>query len=65
MGRFVEVFVNTSPAISAERKPDADASGFEPPSAAELTISMDDSRVEKAVDKVIELLAKRGQVDLG
>jgi bifunctional enzyme CysN/CysC len=63
-GRFVEVFVNTSPAIAAERKPDADAEGFEPPLAPELTISMDESLVEKAVDKVIELLAKRGRVDV-
>ena len=63
--RFVEVFVNTDPAVSAERKPDADRDGFEEPLAADLTISQDDSHVEKAVDKIIELLAKRGQVDLG
>jgi adenylylsulfate kinase-like enzyme len=63
--RFVEVFVNTNPALSAERKPDADLEGFEEPERPDVTVSMDDSRVEKAVDKIIDLLAKRGQVDLG
>jgi bifunctional enzyme CysN/CysC len=63
--RFVEVFVNTDPTLSAERNPDADREGFEAPLAADLTISQDDSRVERAVDKIIELLAKRGQVDVG
>jgi bifunctional enzyme CysN/CysC len=64
-GHFVEVFVDTDPALCRERKPDADFEGFEVPAAPDLTISMNDSRVERAVDKIIELLAKRGQVDLG
>ena len=63
--RFVEVFVNTNPALSAERKPDADLEGFEEPAQPDVTVSMDESKVEKAVDKIIELLAKRHQVDLG
>jgi bifunctional enzyme CysN/CysC len=63
--RFVEVFVNTDPALCRERKPDADASGFEAPTAPELSVSMDDLRVERAVDAILELLAKRGQVDVG
>jgi adenylylsulfate kinase len=62
--RFVEVFVNTDPALCRERKPEADPSGFEPPKAPELAVSMDESQVEKAVDRIIELLAKRSQVDL-
>ncbi len=62
--RFLEVFVNTDPAISAERKPEADREGFEAPEQADLALSQDDSMVEHAVDKIIELLAKRGQVDV-
>ena len=63
--RFVEVFVNTDPALCRERRPDADFTGFEAPDAADLTVPLDQSRVERAVDKIIELLAQRGQVDLG
>jgi bifunctional enzyme CysN/CysC len=63
--RFAEVFVNTDPALCRERKPQADFEGFEAPDAADLTLSMDDARVERAVDQIIDLLAKRGQVDLG
>jgi bifunctional enzyme CysN/CysC len=63
--RFAEVFVNTDPALCRERRPDADFSGFEAPDAPDLTVSLDQSRVERAVDKIIDLLAKRGQVDLG
>jgi len=63
--RFVEIFVNTDPAISAERKPEADRAGFEAPAQPDLILSQDDSRVERAVDRIIELLAKRGQVDVG
>ncbi|MDB4977404.1 MAG: adenylyl-sulfate kinase [Myxococcaceae bacterium] len=63
--RFAEIFVNTDPALCRERRPDADFEGFEAPDAADLTVSLDQSRVERAVDKIIELLAQRGQVDLG
>ena len=63
--RFAEVFVDTDPALCRERRPDADFAGFEAPDAADLTVSLDQSRVERAVDKIIELLAQRGQVDLG
>jgi len=63
--RFAEVFVNTDPALCRERRPDADFAGFEAPDSPDLVVSMDQSRVERAVDKIIELLAARGQVDLG
>ncbi|HTU61105.1 MAG TPA: adenylyl-sulfate kinase, partial [Polyangiales bacterium] len=63
--RFAEVYVNTDLALCKERKPQADFSGFEVPDAPALEVSMDQSRVERAVDQIIELLAKRGQVDLG
>jgi bifunctional enzyme CysN/CysC len=63
--RFVEVFVDTDAELCRVRKPDADLSGFEPPKAAELSVAMNDSHVEEAVDKNIDLLAQRKQVDLG
>jgi sulfate adenylyltransferase large subunit len=63
--RFVEVFVDTDLALCRERKPQADFSGFEPPDAAALTVSMNESRVERAVDQVIALLAQRKLVDVG
>jgi bifunctional enzyme CysN/CysC len=63
--RFAEVFVNTDPALCRERKPQADFEGFEAPDAADLTIVVDDEGIERAVDEIIGLLAKRGQVDLG
>ena len=63
--RFAEVFVNTDLELCRERKPQADFVGFEAPDAADLTVAMNDSRVERAVDEIIQLLAKRGQVDLG
>jgi bifunctional enzyme CysN/CysC len=63
--RFVEVFVDTDVALCRERKPGADLSGFEVPDAAALTVSMNESRVERAVDQIIQLLAQRKLVDVG
>jgi bifunctional enzyme CysN/CysC len=63
--RFIEVFVDTAPALCQERKPDADLSAFEAPEAPDVTVSMDASRVEQAVDAIINLMSARGQVDLG
>jgi bifunctional enzyme CysN/CysC len=62
--RFVEVFVDTDPAISQERRPDADLTGFEKPDAADVTVTMDQLRVERAVNTIIDHLAQRGWVDL-
>jgi bifunctional enzyme CysN/CysC len=61
--RFVEVFVDTSLALCKERKPDADFSGFEPPTAADVTVSMEASRVEAAVDAIIATLRVKKLVD--
>jgi bifunctional enzyme CysN/CysC len=63
--RFIEVFVDTDPALCRERKPQADFSGFEQPDAPALTVSMNESRVERAVDQIIALLAQRKLVDVG
>jgi bifunctional enzyme CysN/CysC len=62
---FVEVFVDTSLALCKERKPDADFSGFEAPEQPDVTVSMEESRVEAAVDAILGALRKRGLVDLG
>ncbi|HEY6877139.1 MAG TPA: sulfate adenylyltransferase subunit CysN [Polyangiales bacterium] len=62
--RFVEVFVDTDPSISQERRPEADFSGFEKPDAADVTVNMDQLRVERAVSAIIDHLAQRGWVDL-
>jgi bifunctional enzyme CysN/CysC len=62
---FVEVFVEASPALCLERKPGADLSGFESPLAPDVVVSMEESRVELAVDAIIATLKKRGLVDLG
>jgi bifunctional enzyme CysN/CysC len=61
--RFVEVFVDTSLALCKERKPDADFSGFESPTAADVTVSMEESRVEAAVDAIIAALRNKKLVD--
>jgi bifunctional enzyme CysN/CysC len=63
--RFVEVFVDTDAGLCRERKPQADFNGFEAPDAPALTVSMDESRVERAVDQIIALLAQRKLVDVG
>ena len=63
--KFPELWPHSDMRSVYAGKPDADRDGFEEPLAAELTVSQDDSRVERAVDKIIELLGKRGQVDLG
>jgi adenylylsulfate kinase-like enzyme len=60
---FVEVFVDTSLALCKERKPDADFSGFEPPTAPDVTVSMEESRVEAAVDAIIAALRAKKLVD--
>ncbi|HEX6245115.1 MAG TPA: adenylyl-sulfate kinase, partial [Polyangiales bacterium] len=62
--RFVEVFVDTDPALCRERKPQADLAGFEVPDAPALTVSMNESLVERAVDQIIALLAQRKLVDV-
>ncbi len=63
--RFFEVFVDTAPALCRERTPQASFDDFEAPDAPDLTVSMNDSHGERAVDSIIALLAKRGLFDPG
>jgi bifunctional enzyme CysN/CysC len=62
---FVEIFVDTDEALCRERRPDGDFVGFERPDAPDLIVSFDESKLERAVDAVLGLLAQRQQVDLG
>ncbi|MDG1478645.1 MAG: sulfate adenylyltransferase subunit CysN [Myxococcota bacterium] len=58
--RTLQVFVNTDPALCRERRPDANPD-FEPPQNADIEVALDKMRLDKAVDVVIEALAKLGQ----
>jgi bifunctional enzyme CysN/CysC len=61
--RFIEVFVDTDPALCRERRPDASFAGFEPPTNAELTLKLDQLRVHQAIDAIVEVLEKQGQFE--
>jgi bifunctional enzyme CysN/CysC len=61
--RLVVVYVNTSPALCRERRPDASFEGFEPPHAPHITLALDRMRTEAAVAAILEELDKRGQFD--
>jgi len=55
--------VNTDEALCRERRPDADFSGFEPPDDPDITIALDQVRIDKAVEIIIEALKERGQFE--
>jgi bifunctional enzyme CysN/CysC len=61
--RFLEVFVNTDPALCKQRRPDADFEGFEAPDAPTLTLALDDSRQHVAIEQILAALDKAGQFD--
>ena len=61
--RVVQVYVNTDPALCKERRPDADFSSFEPPEDPDITVALDQVRIDKAVEIIIEALKQRGQFE--
>ncbi|HET8934363.1 MAG TPA: sulfate adenylyltransferase subunit CysN [Polyangiales bacterium] len=61
--RFVEVFVDTPLALCKERRPDAVFEGFEPPTAADLVVKLEEQRVHVAIEAIVELLGRHGQFD--
>jgi bifunctional enzyme CysN/CysC len=61
--RVIQVYVNTDVALCRERRPDADFSGFEPPDDPDITIALDQVRIDKAVEIIIEALKERGQFE--
>jgi bifunctional enzyme CysN/CysC len=60
--RVLMVYVNTSKELCRERRPDADFEGFEPPLHPDLTVALDTTTIEDAVETVIGLLEKRGEL---
>jgi len=58
-GRVLLVYVNTDENLCRERRPDARFDGFEAPAHADLTIALDQVRMDDAVDMLLELLEKR------
>jgi bifunctional enzyme CysN/CysC len=61
--RVIQVYVNTDETLCRERRPDADFSGFEPPNNPDLTVALDQIRIDKAVQIILEALEKRGQFE--
>ncbi len=59
--RVIEVYVNTDEQLCRERRPDADFSGFEPPRHPELTLTLENTPLDEAVEWILEDLEKRGQ----
>ncbi|QQR89629.1 MAG: sulfate adenylyltransferase subunit CysN [Myxococcales bacterium] len=62
--RFVQVYVNTSLELCKERRPGADFSGFEEPANPEVTVALDHTRIEQAVDFIISALKKQGRITI-
>ena len=61
--RVVQVYVNTDLELCRERRPDADFSSFEPPEDPDITIALDQVRIDKAVEIIIRALKERGQFE--
>ncbi len=61
--RVIQVYVNTDEALCRERRPDADFSGFEPPENPDVTVSLDDMRIDRAVEVILEALEARSQFE--
>jgi bifunctional enzyme CysN/CysC len=61
--KFIEVFVDTDPALCRERRPDASFDGFEPPEQAELSVKLDRLRIHQAIEAIVDVLEKHGQFD--
>ena len=61
--RVVQVYVNTDEALCRERRPDADFIGFEPPDDPDITVALDEIRIDKAVEIILEALEKRAQFE--
>ncbi|MEM1418172.1 MAG: sulfate adenylyltransferase subunit CysN [Myxococcota bacterium] len=61
--RVIQVYVNTDPALCAERRPDAQVEDFDPPRHPDLTMALDSLRIEEAVKTIVDDLEKRGQLE--
>ena len=61
--RVVQVYVNTDEALCRERRPTADFGNFEAPEDPDVTVALDQLRIDEAVDTLLDALEKRGQFD--
>ncbi|MDH5672008.1 MAG: sulfate adenylyltransferase subunit CysN [Myxococcales bacterium] len=61
--RFIEVFVDTDLELCRERRPDSDFEGFEAPEEPAVRVDLNQMRLERAVDQVLQALAAAGQFD--
>jgi len=61
--RVIQVYVNTDEALCRERRPDADFSSFEPPEKPDITVALDQMRIDTAVQLILDALEKRGQFE--
>ncbi|MDH3654306.1 MAG: sulfate adenylyltransferase subunit CysN [Myxococcales bacterium] len=62
-GRVIQVYVNTDEALCRERRPDADFSQFEAPEDPDITVALNEMRIDKAVEIIMEALRERGQFE--
>ncbi|NNE18119.1 MAG: sulfate adenylyltransferase subunit CysN [Myxococcales bacterium] len=62
-GRVIQVYVNTDEALCRERRPDADFSQFEAPDDPDITVALNEMRIDKAVEIIMEALKERGQFE--
>jgi bifunctional enzyme CysN/CysC len=61
--RVIQVYVNTDEALCRERRPDADFSDFERPENPDITVALDQMRIDKAVEIIMAALKERGQFE--
>ncbi len=61
--KFIEVFVNTDPALCRERRPDASFEGFEAPENPALVVAFEQLKMHHAIDAIVEALGSHGQFD--
>ena len=61
--RVIQVYVNTDEALCRERRPDADFSKFEAPEDPDITVALNEMRIDKAVEIIMAALEERGQFE--
>ncbi len=61
--RFVHVYVNTPEELCRERRPDADFDGFEPPQKPDVTVDLEATRLDAAIDFILESLERHRQFE--
>jgi bifunctional enzyme CysN/CysC len=59
--RLVVVYVNTDEKLCRERRPDADHDAFEAPQHPDVTVALDQVRLDEAAETILDVLGERGQ----